>query len=66
MSFREADIKEAMTRTGLSREEAIDYLSDQCAPLSENTALISAGKKWGLPKLLELINHTLMQKVPLI
>lgn len=42
-------------------EEAIDYLSDQSAPLNKNMVLISASKKWGLGKLLELISHTLPQ-----
>ena len=42
-----------------SEEEAIDYISDQRAPLSEDTVLISAVKKWGLTRLLELISHTL-------
>ena len=36
---------------------AINYLSDQCG--AKNTVLISAAKKWGLTKLLKLINHTL-------
>ncbi|GAH53813.1 unnamed protein product, partial [marine sediment metagenome] len=36
---------------------AISYLSDQS--LDETTVLISATKRWGLAKLLELINHTL-------
>ena len=44
-------------------EEAVNYLSDQRAPLDKNTVLISAGKKWGLSKLLELISHTLPQTV---
>ena len=38
-------------------ETAISYLSDQS--LDETTVLISAAKRWGLAKLLELINHTL-------
>ncbi len=41
--------------------EAIDYLSEQQAPLSENTALISATQKWGLNRLLKLISQTLAQ-----
>ncbi|MFQ6122756.1 MAG: GTPase HflX [Dehalococcoidales bacterium] len=40
-------------------ETAINYLSDQS--VDENTVLISATKKWGLAKLLELINHTLIK-----
>ena len=42
-------------------EETINYLSDQRAPLDKNTVLISAAKKWGLSRLLELISHTLAQ-----
>ena len=38
---------------------AINYLSDK--PLDESTVLISATKKWGLAKLLELISHNLVQ-----
>ncbi len=38
-------------------ETAISCLSDQS--LDETTVLISAAKRWGLAKLLELINHTL-------
>ncbi len=38
---------------------AINYLSEQCEAVDKNTVLISAAKKWGLTKLLELINHTL-------
>ena len=44
-------------------EEAINYLSDRRAPLDKNTVLISAGKSWGLTRLLELINHNLAQTV---
>jgi GTP-binding protein HflX len=47
-----------------NEEEAINYLADRRAPLSENTVLISATKKWGLTRLLELISHTLPQTVP--
>ena len=39
--------------------EAIDYLSRQQGPMSEDTVLISAGKKWGLTRLLSLISHLL-------
>jgi GTP-binding protein HflX len=46
-------------------EEALNYLSDRRAPLSNpdviGTVLISATKKWGLTRLLELISHTLPQ-----
>jgi len=38
---------------------AINYLSDQSAVMNKNTVLISAEKRWGLTKLLELISHTL-------
>ena len=40
-------------------DTAMNYLSDKS--LNENTVLISATKKWGLVKLLELISHTLTQ-----
>ena len=40
-------------------QAAINYLSDQSHADSRNTVLISAAKKWGLTKLLELITHTL-------
>lgn len=38
---------------------AINYLSDWRAGMNKNTVLISAEKRWGLTKLLELVNHTL-------
>jgi len=40
-----------------NEETAISYLSEKS--LRDNTVLISATKKWGLAKLLELINRTL-------
>jgi len=40
-----------------NEKTAINYLSDQS--LDETAVLISATKRWGLAKLLELINHTL-------
>ena len=40
-------------------EAAINYLSDQCDVISKDTVFISATKRWGLTKLLKLINHTL-------
>ncbi|MBA7476342.1 GTPase HflX [subsurface metagenome] len=40
---------------------AINYLADRHEAASENTALISAEKKWGLTRLLELISRTLTQ-----
>jgi GTP-binding protein HflX len=42
-------------------QTAIDFLSDQSHTVILNTVLISATKKWGLTKLLELIRHTLTQ-----
>jgi len=44
-----------------TRDEAaaISCLSDQCDAADKNTVLISAIKRWGLTKLLELISHTL-------
>jgi len=40
-------------------QAALNYLSDRSHPDSKNTVLISAAKKWGLTKLLELISRTL-------
>ncbi len=40
-------------------ETAINYLSARGEAADKNTALISAAKKWGLGKLLELISRTL-------
>ncbi|MFC1990914.1 GTPase HflX [Chloroflexota bacterium] len=40
-------------------ESATGYLLDQCPPSDGDTALISAVKGWGLPRLLELIGQTL-------
>ena len=42
-----------------NEEEALSYFSTQPAPAGQNTVLISAGKKWGLTGLLELISQTL-------
>ena len=44
-----------------TRDEAaaMSCLSDQCGAVDKNTVLISATKRWGLTKLLELISHTL-------
>jgi GTP-binding protein HflX len=42
-------------------QTAISFLSDQSQTVSRNTVLISAAKKWGFSKLLELIHHTLAQ-----
>ncbi|MBE9482340.1 MAG: GTPase HflX [Chloroflexi bacterium] len=38
---------------------AINYLSERCEAMDKNTVLISAEKRWGLTKLLELISQTL-------
>ena len=40
-------------------ETAIKYLSEERAPLDENTVLISADKGWGQHRLLELVSRTL-------
>ena len=40
-------------------EEAINYLSGQPLPVSRDTVLVSADKKWGLAGLLELIGQKL-------
>ena len=45
-------------------ETAISHLSDQCDAVDKNTVLISATKRWGLTKLLELISRTLTQTAP--
>jgi GTP-binding protein HflX len=50
---------------GWDEDTALNYLSSQCEPADENTVLISATKRWGLGKLLELISRTLSQtKLP--
>ena len=46
-------------------KKAIDYLSDRRQEVDQNTLLISAVKKWGLSKLLELISRTLTQTTAL-
>ena len=43
---------------------AISYLSDRRDAVNKNTVLISATKRWGLTKLLELISRTLTQTAP--
>ncbi len=43
-------------------KSAIDYLTEQQAPLEENTVLISATRGWGLARLLELISRILSQQ----
>jgi len=45
-------------------ESALNYLSDQGEAADKNTVLISATKKWGLTKLLELISQTLTRPAP--
>ena len=40
-------------------ETAIKDLADERTPLDENTVLISAGKGWGLDRLLKLVSHAL-------
>jgi GTP-binding protein HflX len=40
-------------------ETALDYLSSQGEPVDNKTVLISAVRRWGLGKLLELISRTL-------
>jgi GTP-binding protein HflX len=44
---------------------ALKYLSDQHEPVDEDTVLVSASKRWGLWRLLELVSRTLNQaKLP--
>ena len=50
---------------GPDEKEAIDYLSDRHQEVNQNTVLISAARKWGLAKLLELISRTLSQTTAL-
>ena len=40
---------------------ALDYLSDRQVPVDKDTVLVSATKKWGFTKLLDLIKQTLTQ-----
>ena len=47
-----------------TEKEAIDYVADRPAPVDKEMVLISAGQRWGLPGLLEMINHTLTETVP--
>lgn len=49
-----------------SEEEAVNYLTEQAIPLSNDVVLISATKKWGLTRLLELISQTMAQTGPLV
>ncbi|MBI4180411.1 MAG: GTPase HflX [Chloroflexi bacterium] len=41
--------------------EAISYLANQPLTVNQDMVLISASKRWGLNKLLELISHTMNQ-----
>ncbi|MDP2729002.1 MAG: GTPase HflX [Dehalococcoidales bacterium] len=41
-----------------SEEEARSYLTEQATPLSKDMAFISATRKWGLKRLLEIISQT--------
>ncbi len=43
--------------------EALDYLAGQPLPVAQNTVLISAGKGWGLNRLLESISGMLTKPV---
>ena len=45
-------------------EEVMDYLIEHHLPLSKNTAIISADKKWGMTRLLQQISHTLSEIIP--
>jgi GTP-binding protein HflX len=47
-----------------NEEDAIDYLTDQQAPLDKHTVLASATKKWGLARLLEAVRQNLPSGVP--
>ena len=75
-TLADLDLKDKPTITALNKidlllpgdktwdeETAINYLSDQKAPPDKNTVLVSATKKWGLTRLLALINQNLPQKV---
>ena len=42
-----------------TEETATEYLSETCRSDDDNTVLISAGKKWGLAKLIALISRLL-------
>jgi len=46
-----------------NEETAINYLSDRSDAANKNAVLISATKRWGLTRLLELISYTLTQTV---
>jgi GTP-binding protein HflX len=42
-----------------TEQPAIDYFTEQNTPAGENTILVSATKKWGLTRLLDLISQAL-------
>ena len=44
-----------------NESEAIDYLSHWREKIDKTTVVVSASKKWGLSRLLEIISHTLFQ-----
>ncbi len=46
-----------------NEEEAINYLSEQPAPVNKNTVLISASKGWGLARLRATISH-ILEEIP--
>jgi len=45
-----------------NEQSAIKYLSNQQPPADKNTILISATRKWGLSKLLKIINQALIKQ----
>jgi len=46
-------------------EKALDYVAGRCEAIEPNTVVVSATKKWGLGKLLELISQVLAETVQL-
>ena len=44
---------------GINTEKALEFLSPKTDGASENTVLISATKRWGLKKLLEVMNRVI-------
>jgi GTP-binding protein HflX len=47
-------------------DTALKYFSDQTEPADKNTVLVSATKRWGLGRLLELISRTLSHIAQLV
>ncbi|MFH1383143.1 MAG: GTPase HflX [Chloroflexota bacterium] len=47
-----------------NEEQAMDYLAQQAVPVSENTVLVSATRKWGLQNLLEQVARILGRPEP--